>query len=288
MCDKSSVLVIFLILKILILVVLPITTFVLYYFKKKMFNVLGIINVLFIIAFILLRIFGNSCIKNSNYSFIKNYEKSFISENINTLYESVYSTDQYINSQFKNAYLYDINSEPLKDVKLSCDNNSYINNYGNSISAITSIISNAYQIEINEVELINYLEENNLIDCENGIDFDNIINKISEKYYFNITNITKNDISSYISDGKSVLVETKNKFDKDNNFGCEKDYIIIYNINNDDRYNIINPNDKDYSYFCPSNTIGYGSIIEANQNTKSYDLNEIDDKALRYFAIEVK
>ena len=88
--------------------------------------------------------------------------------------------------------------------------------------------------------------------------------------------------------GKSILVETQNKYNESKNFGCEKDYIIIYNVNNDNSYSIINPNDKNYDYFCPSNTIGYGSIIEGNQNEKVYSLDELNSKALKYYAIEVR
>lgn len=287
MCYKSSILIIFFILKLLILVIVPIVLFVLYRLKNKVFNLIGGLDILFIIILIILRLTSNTCITNSNVSYIKNnINRTVVGENINTLYESIYSTETYLNKESKNAYFYGINYEPLKNVKISCDKKSYIKNYGDSITAITILISNYYGTEINEVDVISFLEENKLIDCKNGIDFDTAFIKLKEKYYYNIIKISSSQVRDYISKGNSVLVETINKSNEDKNFGCEKDYIVIYN-NNDDEYNIINPNDKSYSYFCSSNTIGYGSIIEEDQNNKSFTLEEIDSKALRYYTIEV-
>jgi hypothetical protein len=161
-------------------------------------------------------------------------------------------------------------------------------NYGESITAITTLISNNYNTSVNEIDIIKYLDEKKLINCDNGIDFEKALNALQDKYYYNLKEIKKSEVNNYVSTGNSVLAETQNKYDQAKNFGCEKDYIIIYNINNDGLYNIINPNDKDYEYFCPDNTIGYGSIIEENQNEKTYTFDEIDSKALRYYVIEVR
>lgn len=290
MCDRSIVLVIFLILKILFLIVMPIALYFLYKKKMKEFNIIGVLDIFFLLIFILLKLFGNPCITNSNFSYIKNNTNSInnVYGNNEVIYGTINATSKYNYKSDKNAYYYGLNYEPLKNYKLSCDKKSYMKNYGSSISAISTLIANTYNSDLNIVEVISYLNKNNLIDCENGIDFDNSINKLGEKYHYNYYQITSFEVNNYLSAGKSVLVETKNNNTEKNNFGCEKDYIVIYNKNNDGNYNIINPNDKDYSYFCPSNTIGYGSIIEKNQNNRTYTLDEIDSKALRYFVIEVR
>ena len=62
MCYNSSVLVIFLILKVIILLVLPIVAYALYRKKNNLFDIVGIINIAFILFLILMRLFGNECI----------------------------------------------------------------------------------------------------------------------------------------------------------------------------------------------------------------------------------
>jgi len=290
MCNNSFVLIIFLVFKVLFLIITPITLYFLYKKKIREFNLVGILNILFISIIILLKLVGNPCITNSNLSYIKNNinSNSNIYGSNDVIYGTINSTSKYKYKNDRNAYYYGISYEPLMKYKLSCENKSYMKNYGSSISAISTLIANAYNADLNVVEVISYLDKNKLIDCDNGIDFDNAINKLGEKYHYNVYQITDYEINNYLSDGKSIIVETKNNNNEKNNFGCEKDYIIIYNKNNDGNYNIINPNDKNYSYFCPNNTIGYGTIIEKNQNSRTYTLEEIDSKALRYFVIEVK
>lgn len=288
MCDRSFMLVIFLILKITILVITPILLFYLYKKESRLYTLVGVLDLFFILLFIILRLSGNTCIVNSTFSKIKNNDTNTINENNDSVYESIYSIDQYTGINNNSAYFYSIDSDPLRYVKLSCDKNSYMKNYGSSITAITSLISNYYNVEINEIDLINYLEDNNLIDCEKGIDFLTAFKALQDRYYFDIVEINSSLIDNYVLNGKSILVETQNKYNEDKNFGCEKDYLIIYSINNDGEYSIINSNDKNYDYFCPSNTIGYGSIIEGNQNDNIYSFNELNSKALKYYTIEVR
>ena len=289
MCDRSSVLIIFLILKILVLVVLPVTLYILYKRENPLFKIVGIANIFFIGLFIVLKLTGNVCVNNSNFFYInKKVNENYISENALTYYESVHSTDKYFYQDYRNAYYYDINTNPLKDVSLSCDKRSYMEHYGEGISAITTLIANYYDVDINIIDVLTYLEDKKLIDCDNGFDFDKAFIALGEKYNYTIKKITPYQIDSYISNGQGVLVETINKPEENNNFGCEKDYIVIYNQTHDGSYNIINPNDKYESYFCPNNTIGYSSIIEGNQNERTYTLENINSKALRYYVIEVE
>ena len=290
MCDRNSVLVIFLILKIIILVVLPIGLYILYRMENRLYKTVGIITVLSIMILIVLRLFNNECVVNSSFSYLKSDDDiKIINENSKPsyVYESIYSSKTYLTDDSREAYFYDLNSEELKTNVISCNKNSYLNNYGSGLSAIATLISNGYGSDTDIVEMLFYLEYNKLIDCENGFDFDTIFKKLGESYYFTINQISKDSIKDYVSNGKFVLAETTNKSNEYKNFGCEKDYIVVYNNSNDEEYSIINPNDKRYSYFCPSNTIGYGSIIEKNQNNNSFTLDEIDSKALRYFVIEV-
>lgn len=285
MCDRSFALVIFLILKVIILLVLPIIVYILYRKENKLFDTVGIINIIFILFLIILRLFGNECITNSSISYLKNKGKdlNYVEESSLSEYESVYSTDQYLNQRSEEVYQYGIGDNPLRNVRLSCDKVSYMRNYGDSIAAITSLISNYAKTDINIIDVIDELENRKLIDCNNGFNFDSAINAIADMYSLNVSQISSWQVNEY----EDVLVETTNKPDENNNFGCEKDYIVIYNTNGDE-YSILNPNDKTYSYFCPSNTIGYGSIIEGKQNERAFTLEEINSKALRYFVVEVR
>ena len=285
MCDRSFALVIFLILKVIILLVLPIIVYILYRKENKLFDTVGIVNIIFILFLIILRLFGNECITNSSISYLKNKGKdlNYVEESSLSEYESVYSTDQYLNQRSEEVYQYGIGDNPLRNVRLSCDKVSYMRNYGDSIAAITSLISNYAKTDINIIDVIDELENRKLIDCNNGFNFDSAINAIADMYSLNVSQISSWQVNEY----EDVLVETTNKPDENNNFGCEKDYIVIYNTNGDE-YSILNPNDKTYSYFCPSNTIGYGSIIEGNQNERAFTLEEINSKALRYFVVEVR
>ena len=291
MCDRNSVLIVFLILKIIILVILPIGLYILYRIENRLYKTVGIITVVSIILLIILKLANNDCVVNSSFSYLnkKDEDIKIIDENSKPsyVYESIYSTETYSNDRSEKVYFYDINSDKIKNSLITCTKESYLKNYGDSISAITSLVANSYDTDIDMMEALSYLEENNLIDCENGINFDTSFKKLGELYNYSIVQISKERVKDAISDGKSVLVETTNKYNESNNFGCEKDYIVVYNVSNDDEYSIINPNDKGYSYFCPSNTIGYGSVIEGEQNTKTFTLNQISSKALRYFVIEV-
>ena len=288
MCDNHVVLIIFLILKIILLLVLPIVVYVLYRKENKLFDSVGIINIIFIMFLIIMRLASNACITNSNISYLVNDDKSqYINESSDSFYEAVYSAEQYLNNESKEVYHYDISTEPLKNVLLSCSDKSYMKNYGDSIAAITSLIANYSETDMNVIEILDYLEENGLVDCNNGFDFDKVFNAIADMYSLNIKQISSKEVYGYVSNGNNVLAETSNKNGESKNFGCENAYIVIYNESNGE-YSILNPNDKRYSYFCPNNTIGYGTIIEENQNDRSYTLDEIDSKTMRYFVVEVR
>lgn len=291
MCENNIVLIIFIILKILILLIVPIIMVFLYRNENKFYYLVGAIEIVCIITFIILRLFGNGCIKNSNiWYFNNNKEESVIYENPDTEYinsTESYSIDLVDSNNGKSAYIYNINILPLKNISFMCDRKNYMTNYGNSITGVTMLMANTFESDFDENEIIKVIDNSDYIDCEKGVNFEGMFNALSKKYGFVIKEISSSEIDNYILKGTSVLAETINKPDEDYNFGCRKDYIIIYNKNNN-YYNIINPNDKSYSYFCPSNTIGYGSIIDGNQNINNYTFSEIDSKTIKYFVIEVK
>ena len=53
-------------------------------------------------------------------------------------------------------------------------------------------------------------------------------------------------------------------------------------------YNILNPSDKLNDYFCPSNTAGYGSIVKGDQNSTSYNINDLSKYISEYYVVEVR
>lgn len=293
MCDNNGVLIVFIVLKAIILFVVPILIFVMYKKNSRLFTIVGIIELVCIIAMILLRLFGNDCIKNSNITYIKGNNDNTIYENSYNSDSSIYSEEAYSIGSIEttndnNVYVYNINTLPLKTTTIMCDKKRYINNYGNSITGITILMSNAFDSDFDENEVFQRLANSQAINCDNGVNFEAVFNELARLYGFRIREISYSEMDRYILNGHSVLAATINEPDEEYNFGCGRDYIVVYNKSNDGYYNIINPNDKTYSYFCPSDTIGYGSIIDKNQNNNNYTFEEINSKTIGYFVIEVE
>ena len=71
MCDRNFMLIIFIILKIIILIITPIFLYFLYKKENKLFSLIAGLDIVFIIIFIILRLVGNPCLKNSTFSFLK-------------------------------------------------------------------------------------------------------------------------------------------------------------------------------------------------------------------------
>jgi hypothetical protein len=189
MCDRSFMLVVFLILKIIILIITPILLYFLYKKESKVYNLVGGLDIFFIILFIILKLTGNTCINNSTFSYINSNRVSYLKENYDSFYESILSSKQYVNKNNEDVYYYSISNKPLSDVKLSCDEKKYMKNYGDSITAITTLLSNNIGLEINEIDVISYLEKNKIIDCENDIDFDKVIKGLQDKYHYTVSEI---------------------------------------------------------------------------------------------------
>ena len=129
MCDRSAVLIIFLILKIIILIIVPIILFILYRSENGTYTLVGVLDAVFIIIFIILKLTVNSCITNSKFSYIKstNESKTAIKENKDIMYEDINATSQYSIDNDKMAYFYGLNYAPLNRYRIMCDEKSYMN-----------------------------------------------------------------------------------------------------------------------------------------------------------------
>ena len=158
MCYKSSILIIFFILKVLILVIVPIVLFVLYRLKNKVFNLIGGLDILFIIILIILRLTSN---KDSAIPFIvKRIHETRNSQELLTFNESFYLS---IYIKEKEQFYY-INSNSYNEKPPEYEIDSLINVQNNLYVSNENIISNKKTNQINN----NNIKEEKEDDSDNG------------------------------------------------------------------------------------------------------------------------
>ena len=101
----------------------------------------------------------------------------------------------------------------------------------------------------------------------------------------NVRNITFGDLTSNISDGKIVLGKTR--INENDNLMCGENLIVIYSVNGKNEFSILNPSDRYNDYFCPSNTLAYGTVIKGNQNNTTYDVIKLSNYISDFYVLEV-
>ena len=294
MCTKTYILVIVLILKILIFLI-PLAIYILKKtgFIEEFIKYFYLAEFTILIILISLCFFGSDCIKNSSISGIKLNHKLF--DNIDYIdedklaidYKSINPSKVYQNDAGVDINYYNINSYPIKNIEVYCNKKSYFQNYGNDIAAIATGISSIGGIKTNPTYLIEYLEKTGLISCEKQASIDEILSSISYAYKTNFRPISVDELSSNVNAGKVVLAKTK-VIDENINLSCGEKLITIYQYNSKGEYNILNPSDKLNDYFCPSNTAGYGSIVKGDQNSTSYNINDLSKYISEYYVVEVR
>lgn len=289
MCEKTVVLTLFFILKIVILLIIPIFFFINKKTSYKRMNILFYIEISLIALLIVLRLTNNSCIVRSTINGIKinmnkNSSEYIVEDNDPNDVTSIETNKKYKSNTSKNVYYFNNNQLPLSNKKIACPDNgeAYMKNYGNSITSISMLLSSYFDKNIDPIEVLNlYLEKNN-IDCDNGINFDALMNNVSEKYGVNFISINKPDLFNEISRGNIVLADIKN-VDGANNITCNRGYVIIYNVDNGGNYHVLYSNDSTKEILC-SNL----SKIDGNLSSKEWDKGSLDLISNRYFKIERK
>lgn len=292
MCERTSILILIFILKVIFLILSPLSFFYLINrFNNKYINILYKINVIFLILLIVLRIFNNPCVINSNISGI-DHNMSKKSDNIiyetnsaNTV-ERIVTNKIYTKSNKQKIYYFNINKLPLSNKKIYCDNDyAYMKNYGSNITALSIIVSSLYNENIDPIKLLDLSVENNIFDCETGVNTDELINLVNNNYSLSKREINYTELKDYIRNGGIVLAEI-NAGDIDKSISCSASYIVIYDVDKQGNFSILNPNDKDYKYICPENSEGYGKVIDSNTNDKLYSIDDIKNISSRYIILE--
>lgn len=252
-------------------------------FIKKTIFIIIIILLIYFVLFIFNNVFNikyKSCFNNSNpvkiglYKEIKKAYKDKTYLNPNSYIDEIkpYTIMQGIGGVKLN--LYNQNSYPLSDYKFSLGDSKdeyTLKKSGNEIVVLSSVLSS---LEIGEntnpIEILNVLKENNV----SNLDFNNMLNILSNHYDFDYKNINVDQIKGGLSKGGIVIAKVKgNSVGKI--FTCTESYIIIYNVNSSDKYKVAISDDRDYNYICPVNTYGFGNIIESNVNDSDYKLESI-------------
>lgn len=292
MCERTSILILIFILKVIFLILGPLSFFYLINrFNNKYINILYKTNVIFLILLITLRIFNNPCVINSNISGIdhnmsKNSDNIIYETNSANTVERIVTNKIYTKSNKQKIFYFNINKLPLSNKKIYCDNDyAYMKNYGSNITALSIIVSSLYNENIDPIKLLDLSVENNIFDCETGVNTDELINLVNNNYSLSKREINYTELKDYIRNGGIVLAEI-NAGDIDKSISCSASYIVIYDVDKQGNFSILNPNDKDYKYICPENSEGYGKVIDSNTNDKLYSLDDIKSISSRYIILE--
>ena len=292
MCNKPLLLVLIFIIKLVILFSLPIYCL----FKEKNNKIikhLVRINVLFIIIYIVFTLLNNSCFVNSTIKGILNSiridkysDKTIKISNNPDVVEKIVTNKIYKTNNNKNVYYFNNFELPLSDKKIYCDDKvEYMKNYGNGITAVSILLSSVLDQNIDPIKIYDYAVEKNIFDCEDGVDVVELLYSVASNYNLSLVSIDKTEVANYVRNGNVVLARiTYNK--NVDNISCGKSNIILYSINKEDSFNILNPSDKNYDYICPDNSIGYGQIIKANTNDSSWPIFNINSISEEYLSLE--
>jgi len=287
MCESSSILVFMLILKIVIIFIVPI---ILYIFRDRLYTKYFLYAELLIVFILIINeiTLANNCFYNSTIGSIIRYSNKDDIIETNFIYdkdEEVISVtpDTYENNKKDNIYYFSNNTYPLKNVKNYC-NNEYLYNYGDAITSYSMLVSSISKQIHDPIKIINHMQEQYINDCSYMTNIDSIIEE-----YSIVTGYVKVELDSLgfvntINNDGVVLVEVKPL--GENDFSCTNSYILVYQVNGEGLYSVLNPNDKTNDYICNSNTLGYGGIIKANQNNKLYSFDDINSRAIRYITLK--
>lgn len=293
MCNSVTVLWLFIILKIIALIILPIIII----FKRKKNYVIYIVftDIVLLLFFMICNIFTiNSCVYNSNMDGIKRVEKY----NEITLYNEIHpNTDygnnsdgiepekKYITSTGKNLYYFNQNKAYMKTAYYICNNQKiYMNSFGSSITAISTTISTLYDNNINPVQVFNLYKNDNLDLCNTKFDIGSVFSSVMKRYgALSLTNIDSFKIKDELKNGGIVIAEVS--ANKNSKLTCDHDYIIVYNSTNDGKVMIVSPSSLDNPYVCSYSSRAYGNTIDYSKNS-TISLDDLNKEAVNYYLIK--
>ena len=283
-------LILFFIIKILIIVIFPI---LLYIFKNKLSKKYYYIELILIICLLVLYLFNSTYIVDSNISSLFRFKLLSESKESNiskfkddleksNIVSSIESIDKYKTHRNDSVYYFNGFEKPLATRKIMCEEGyDYFKYYSDLITSTSTLLSSYFNKTIDPIEVLEKANKYNLIKCNERINKDSFFYIIQEEYgiYFNV--IKPEELENYILNGKIVLLETRGI----GTLSCNESYFIIYNIDNDANYLLLDPNNKSYDYICPDGTKGFGNVIKANINENTFSYSSILTDANRFIVI---
>ena len=292
MCNNNDILFLLLLVKIILIIAIPIYyIYRLIVLKKSINKYLFLSEVILLIVLIIFQFIGNSCFTNSTIAFLKrnntkiNFNEKYFNDNSNTV-KKIITNEFYYAKSGKKVYYFNNVELPLSDVEVKCKKTvGYMKNYGNNITAISILLSTKFERNIDPIEVLNLANKKSLVRCDIGIKTYPLLSVLSKEYNLNVKTISFDQVNQYINNGEIVLAKVTNK-PTVKNVTCEDSYIIIYNVSNDNNYLFLNPSDRKYDYICPSNSKGYGTVIEANRNDSFISSADLKEIGLDYMILE--
>ena len=292
MCNNIIILWLFIILKIIVILFLPI--FIIAKRKKKYVNILIVVDILFLAFFLICNIFTiNKCVYNSNLNGIKRtkienqitlYNELHPEEIYGNLSDGINAEKKYKTSLGKDLYYFNQNKQYMKNAYYTCNGqNIYMNSFGSSISSVSIAISTLYDNNINPVQILNFYKEDNSDLCNMKFDINSIFSSVTKRYgAITLTNINTDQIKDEIKNGGIVIVEVSAK--EGSKLTCDHDYIVIYNISLNGNLMYVSPASTTTPYVCSYSSRAYGSTIDYSNNNVS--LEELTNEAVNYYLIK--
>lgn len=291
MCNNLIVLYVFIIIKIIAVIVLPI---LIYIFRKKEFvKYMLAIDIVILLFFLICNAFTiNKCVYNSNPEGLKRTknENKIVSYNtlhppkINSVSNAIVPNKDYKTYLGKDLYYYNQNSETLRNLSYTCgDDTIYFNSFGNGITTIATVYSTLYNRNIDPIGIYNYL-----VPKMNFCDREATIEEIHRNLTYKHTNIelkeiSVNQVEKSIKSGNIVIAKLNAK--EDSKLTCDSTYIIIYNIDTNGKFMITDSSLLDKTYICPYSSDAYGNIISSDNMKNSWSLSEIDNETVTYYQV---
>ena len=173
---------------------------------------------------------------------------------------------------------------PLSDLKFNLMDNTkeyYFKTSGNELTILSSMLSSMNIGDSTDpISLINILKNNNV----NNLNMDNLLNIFSKEFSFSYTNINPTQINDALKNNGIVLLKVHGS-NTGNIFTCSDSYVLVYNMDSEEKYKVIVSDDRDYKLICNVNTKGFGNVIKSNILESSFYYNEITENTDSYYFI---
>lgn len=291
MCNNIIVLYIFMFIKFVSLIILPMIIVIKR--KKDYVKVLIIIDIVLLIFFLICNIFTlNKCVYNSTLSGVQRTKNENMLTTYNNLHPESINNHNLIEADTNhktykgnNFYYYNINDEYMKNIYYECEGNKvYFNMFGSAITSFASAVSTLYNNSITPLEIYNVYKKDNDM-CNNKITIDGIYNSFIKKYAnIEVSQITSDKIYKSLVQGNLVIAELSAK--ENSKLTCFNNFIVIYSVDLTDNYMISDPALLSTSFVCPYTSRAYGNIIDSENMNRSWTIDDIKNESVRFYLVK--